>query len=77
MGVGSHQAMTLSVAAGSRTGQGHAFGVAPGARVPPRRSRTVEVTLPRCRVTGRAWADATNAHDLDGESAPIRFEYAP
>lgn len=31
--IGSHQSMTLSVAAGSRTDEGLAFGVAPGARV--------------------------------------------
>lgn len=51
--------------------------VAPGARVPSRRSRSVRVRLPPCTARGRAWADATNAHGLEAFSTPIRFRYAP
>ncbi|HEX2086951.1 MAG TPA: hypothetical protein VHF89_14820 [Solirubrobacteraceae bacterium] len=51
--------------------------VAPGVRVPARRSRTVRLRLPRCAVRGKAWADATNAHGLESFSTPIRFVRPP
>ena len=51
--------------------------ITPGTTVPARRSRSVRVRLPPCPVTGKAWADATNAHGLDAYSEPVRFRYDP
>jgi hypothetical protein len=46
----------------------------PGTRAPTERRRTARVRLPAgCRVTGEAFADATNAHGLESFSDPVRF----
>jgi hypothetical protein len=48
----------------------------PGTAAPTRRARSARVRLPaRCRVTGEAFADATNAHGLESFSDPVRFAY--
>ena len=40
------------------------------------RRRTARVPLPAgCRVTGEAFADATNALGLESFSDPVRFVY--
>ncbi len=50
--------------------------VAPGVLVPVERRRSARVRLPRgCRVTGKAFADATNASGLESFSDPVRFAY--
>jgi hypothetical protein len=50
--------------------------VAPGVLVPVERRRSARVALPRaCRVTGKAFADATNASGLESFSDPVRFRY--
>jgi len=50
--------------------------LAPGTAAPTRRTRSARVRLPaRCRVTGEAFADATNAHGLESFSDPVRFAY--
>ena len=50
--------------------------LAPGVRAPVERRRTARVRLPRgCRVTGEAFADATNASGLESFSDPVRFTY--
>jgi hypothetical protein len=48
--------------------------LAPGALAPVERRRSARVRLPRgCRVTGEAFADATNASGLESFSDPVRF----
>ena len=48
----------------------------PGTRAPVERRRTARVRVPAgCRVTGEAFADATNAHGLESFSDPVRFAY--
>ena len=48
--------------------------IAPGVLVPVERRRSARVPLPRgCRVTGEAFADATNASGLESFSDPVRF----
>jgi hypothetical protein len=50
--------------------------IAPGVRVPRERSRSARVRFPaRCGVTGKAFAEATNAHGLESFSDPIWFEF--
>jgi hypothetical protein len=53
--------------------------VPPGARVPAERRRGARLQLdvggPGCSVSGKAWADATNALGLESFSDQIRFEY--
>ena len=50
--------------------------LAPGVRAPVERRRSARVRLPReCRVTGKAFADATNASGLESFSDPVRFAY--
>ena len=52
--------------------------IAPGVRAPVERRRTALVRLPRrCRVTGEAFADATNASGLESFSDPVRFAHQP
>ncbi len=52
--------------------------IAPGARVPAQRERRARVRFPdRCAVTGKVFAEATNAHSLESFSDPIWFEYRP
>ncbi len=46
----------------------------PGTRAPTERRRTGRFRLSAgCRVTGEAFADATNAHGLESFSDPVRF----
>lgn len=46
----------------------------PGTRAPTERRRTARIRLPAgCRVTGEAFADATNARGLESFSDPVRF----
>jgi hypothetical protein len=59
---GSHQAMTLSVAAGSRTKDSIAYGVAPGARVLLVRNQTPDVRL-RGFIEG--YLEAARRPDVD------------
>jgi hypothetical protein len=48
--------------------------IAPGVLAPVERRRFARVPLPRgCRVTGEAFADATNASGLESFSDPVRF----
>ena len=48
--------------------------LAPGFLAPVERRRSGRVPLPRgCRVTGEAFADATNASGLESFSDPVRF----
>jgi hypothetical protein len=50
--------------------------LAPGTRAPVERRRSGRVPLPAgCRVTGEAFADATNALGLESFSHPVRFVY--
>ena len=50
--------------------------VAPGVLVPVERRRSARVRLPRgCEVTGKAFADATNASGLESFSDPVNFSY--
>jgi len=50
--------------------------IAPGVRVPAQRSRSAHVRFTAgCSVTGKAFAEATNAHSLESFSDPIWFEY--
>jgi hypothetical protein len=52
--------------------------IAPGVRVPAQRSRSGRVTFPSgCAVSGKAFAEATNAHSLESFSDPVWFEYRP
>jgi hypothetical protein len=52
--------------------------IAPGVRVPAQRSRSGRVTFPAdCIVSGKAFAEATNAHSLESFSDPVWFEYRP
>ncbi|HET9834262.1 MAG TPA: S8 family serine peptidase, partial [Vicinamibacterales bacterium] len=67
---GSHQAMTLSVAAGSRTSESIAYGVAPGARVLLVRNRTPDVRL-RDYVEGYLEAMKQPDVDLMSDSAGV------
>src|SRR5688572_14452548 len=51
--------------------------IAPGVLAPVERRRSGRVPLPRgCRVTGEAFADATNASGLESFSDPVRFSAA-
>ena len=51
--------------------------IAPGVPAPVERRRSARVPLPRgCRVTGEAFADATNASGLESFSDPVRFSAA-
>lgn len=46
----------------------------PGTRAPTERRRIARFRLPAgCRVTGEAFADATNAYGLESFSDPVRF----
>src|SRR5438876_220273 len=50
--------------------------IAPGVPVPAVRTRTVRVRLenrPGCTVTGKTWAEATNAQGLEAFSTPLHF----
>jgi hypothetical protein len=48
----------------------------PGTAAPVERRRTARVRLPAgCRVTGEAFADATNASGLESFSDPVRFVF--
>jgi len=48
----------------------------PGRLAPVERRRSGRVRLPRgCRVTGEAFADATNASGLESFSDPVRFTH--
>ena len=50
--------------------------IAPGVRVPAQRSRSARVRFPAgCDVTGKAFAEATNAAGLESFSDPIWFSY--
>ena len=50
--------------------------VAPGTRVPTQRRRSATIDLPAgCAVSGRVYAEATNAHGLESISDPIRFTW--
>jgi hypothetical protein len=50
--------------------------IPPGVRAPVERRRSGRVPLPRgCRVTGEAFADATNASGLESFSDPVRFTH--
>jgi hypothetical protein len=50
--------------------------IAPGVRVPAQRSRSARVRFPAgCDVTGKAFAEATNAAGLESFSDPIWFRY--
>jgi len=50
--------------------------IAPGVLAPVERRRSARVALPRgCRVTGEAFADATNASGLESFSDPVRFAW--
>ena len=52
--------------------------IAPGVRVPAERVRSGRVAFPPgCTVSGKAFAEATNAHSLESFSDPIWFEYRP
>jgi hypothetical protein len=52
--------------------------IAPGVRVPAERSRSGQVSFPAdCAVSGKAFAEATNAHSLESFSDPVWFEYRP
>ena len=52
--------------------------IAPGVRVPAERVRSGRVVFPPgCTVSGKAFAEATNAHSLESFSDPIWFEYRP
>ena len=52
--------------------------IAPGVRVPAERVRSGRVAFPPgCAVSGKAFAEATNAHSLESFSDPIWFEYRP
>jgi hypothetical protein len=52
--------------------------IAPGVRVPAQRSRSGRVSFPaQCAVSGKAFAEATNAHSLESFSDPVWFEYRP
>ena len=51
--------------------------IAPGVRVPVQRSRSARVRFPAgCDVTGKAFAEATNAAGLESFSDPIWFRYS-
>jgi hypothetical protein len=51
--------------------------LAPGVLAPVERRRSARLRLPRgCRVTGEAFADATNASGLESFSDPVRFTVA-
>jgi hypothetical protein len=57
--------------------------IPPGRRAPTelRRDARVDLARGRCpradveRVEGRAWADATSAHETEASSAPLRFAF--
>jgi hypothetical protein len=50
--------------------------IAPGVRVPAQRSRSARLRFPAgCDVTGKAFAEATNAAGLESFSDPIWFRY--
>lgn len=52
--------------------------IAPGVLAPVERRRSARVRLPRgCRVSGEAFADATNASGLESFSDPVRFTHGP
>jgi hypothetical protein len=52
--------------------------IAPGVRVPIQRTRHGRVRLPaNCDVSGKVFAEATNAAGLESFSDPIWFRYAP
>jgi hypothetical protein len=50
--------------------------IAPGVRVPAQRSRSARVRFPAgCDITGKAFAEATNAAGLESFSDPIWFRF--
>jgi hypothetical protein len=50
--------------------------LAPGVLAPTQRTRTVKLALPSaCPVSGVLYAEATNAHELESVSDPIRFTW--
>jgi subtilase family protein len=71
---GGHQTMTLSVAAGSRTADGLAYGVAPGARVLLIRNQTADG---RWRDFIEGYLDAARRPDVDLLSDSIGIVMVP
>jgi hypothetical protein len=50
--------------------------IPPGALAPSQRMRTATLRFPpECAVSGRVYAEATNAHGLESISDPIRFTW--
>ena len=74
MGKGSHQSMTLSVAAGSRTDDSLAFGVAPNARVLLVRMSTSETALSR---VCEAFIEAAQRPDVDVIDSSTGIAFVP
>jgi hypothetical protein len=74
IGKGSHQAMTVSVAAGSRTDDGLAYGVAPNARVLLVRTYSTDTGLGN---TFEAFIEAAQHPDVDVISASSGLSIVP
>ena len=50
--------------------------IPPGALAPNQRLRSATIDFPAdCAVSGRVYAEATNAHGLESISDPIRFKW--
>ena len=51
--------------------------IPPGALAPTQRVRSATIEFPAgCKVSGRVYAEATNAHGLESISDPIRFTWS-